>query len=348
MTPFQKPRRLGPGSRIAVLSPSWGGPAKYPRVFDRGLRMMQSEFRWEIVEFPSARTPDEVLHRNPKLRADDLNRAFADPSIDGIVASIGGDDSVRILKYLDLETIRANPKVFMGFSDTTTMLVRLHTQGLVTFNGPSVMAGFGQIDRLPAAFRRHIRDVLIEPRDEIELTPYEWWTEGFADWGSPNNDGELLAIEHEKIGWQWIQGGSKVSGRLFGGNIEVLEFLKSTDYWMAPEFWDGKIVFLETSEEKPTVSNVKYFLRNYGVQGVFDRIAGLLVGRPVSYSMEEKQELAGVIKSVVDVEFGRPDLPVVANLDFGHTYPQWILPLGIECEIDCDRKRIRLTEPAVV
>jgi muramoyltetrapeptide carboxypeptidase LdcA involved in peptidoglycan recycling len=137
-------------------------------------------------------------------------------------------------------------------------------------------------------------------------------------------------------------------GELFGGCIEVLEFLKGTRFWPEPEFWSGKLLFLETSEEKPSLEQVRRWLRNYGLQGVFERVSGLLFGRPAYYSREEKAALERVLLDVVAGEFGQAELPMVANVDFGHTEPQLIVPLGVRAEVDCEARRLRLLEPAVV
>ena len=124
----------------------------------------------------------------------------------------------------------------------------------------------------------------------------------------------------------------------------MLEFLKGTRFWPTASHFDGAILFFETSEEKPTVNNVKYMLRNYGSMGVLDRIHGILFGRARSYTEEEKAQLDSVILQVVRDEFGRPDIPIVTNLDFGHTDPQWILPLGVQISVDSDRKLLELVE----
>jgi muramoyltetrapeptide carboxypeptidase LdcA involved in peptidoglycan recycling len=123
--------------------------------------------------------------------------------------------------------------------------------------------------------------------------------------------------------------------------------MKSTQFWPVPGFWKGRVLSLETSEDKPSVSNVRDWLRNYGMQGVFDQINALLIGRARDYSAEEKQALYKTVVDVVAGEFGRPDLPIVANMDFGHTDPQIILPLGVLAEVDCEQKTFRLLEPAV-
>ena len=88
-------------------------------------------------------------------------------------------------------------------------------------------------------------------------------------------------------------------------------------------------------------------LRNYGMQGVFDKITGLLFARPMRYSAEEREQLHKVIVAVVAGEFGRPGLPVVADMDFGHEYPQSIMPLGVLAEIDCASKTFRLVEACI-
>lgn len=342
-----KPNRLRPGDTIAVLSPSWGGPSLYPHVFDLGLANLRDRFRLKIKEYPTARMPADETYRNPKGRAEDLNRAFADPDVQGIIASIGGDDSIRILPYLDTDLIKANPKVFMGFSDTTTMLAHLNVNGLVTFNGPSVMAGFAQMQTLPEAFERHIRSILFEPESRYELSPFGIWSDGYLDWKDASNNGKVKPPRAETRGWQWVQGSGITQGTLFGGNIEVLDFLKGTAFQPPAEHWDGKIVFFETSEEKPPVSEIVYTLRNYGMQGVFNRISGILFGRARSYTEAEKIDLEAALKRVVSLEFGNETLPIVMNLDFGHTDPQWIMPLGVLAEIDCDRRTLALIEAAV-
>jgi len=123
--------------------------------------------------------------------------------------------------------------------------------------------------------------------------------------------------------------------------------LKGTPFWPQPGFWQDRILFLETSEDKPTPGWVSLWLRNYGVQGVFDRLSAILVGRARDYTDDEKTELDATIVRIVAGEFGATALPIVTNLDFGHTDPQWIVPLGVRAEIDVGARSFRLLEPAV-
>jgi len=344
--PILRPPRLRPGDTVAVLSLSWGGAQLFPRVFELGLENLRRLLGVRIVEFPTTRATPEFLLANPRARADDLNDAFADPSIHAIISSIGGDDSVRILPYVDVAAAVRTPKILMGFSDTTTVLTLLNQHGLVTFNGPAVLAGFSSLHHLPDA-ADHVRRMLCEPVAPFEYRPYGAHTERTQSWSDPNYEGRLELVTHGS-GFTWLQGTGTRRGRMFGGCIEVLEFMKGTRFWPLSEFWSGRVLFLETSEDKPTPTQVGYMLRNYGVQGVFDRIGALLFARPYTYSDEERTELRHVILRVVRDEFGCADLPVVTDMEFGHEEPQLVMPNGGLVEIDCEARAVRLVESPVV
>ncbi len=343
---YIKPSRLKEGDTVAVVSASWGGPSMFPHVFETGLRILREKFGLVIQEMPSTRMTPDDLAANPKLRADSLNAAFADPNIKGIFSSIGGDESGRILRYLDADIIRLNPKIFMGYSDVCTQLLFAHNAGLVTFNGPAVMAGFAQLENFPEGVS-HIRDILFEPTDTYTYEPFPQWSNNYASWNTSGYNGEVVDVRPHD-GWHWINGSGVHSGLLYGGCAEVLEFLKGSQHWPGPGFWKDRILYLETSEEKPTLDQVRYWLFNYGMQGVFDDVSALLIGRARDYSDDEKQALDAMIRFVVIHQFGATNLPIVTNLDFGHTDPQWIIPNGIRAEVNVENHSLRLMEPAVV
>lgn len=345
--PLLFPSRLSEGDTVAVVSPSWGGPSVFPGVFDLGIENLESILGVRVREFPTARMPDEELYRNPRGRAEDINAAFADHDIKAVFASIGGEDSVRILPYLDLPTILANPKILMGYSDTTTLNFWLAQNGLVTFNGPSVMAGFAQAKHVPKEFSEHVRQMLMCVETPPPYVPYSAWCDEYVRWNTPGYAGEVKDLRANEEGWRWLQGKGVVEGRLIGGCLPVLENLRATPFWPEPEFWDGKILFLETSEEKQTPEQVGRVIRSYGSMGVLARISGLLIGRARSFSAAEKETLYEFIVRVAAFEFERPDLPIVANLDFGHTDPQWVLPLNVLAQIDSETKALRLLEAPV-
>lgn len=340
--PAIRPRHLAAGDMVAVLTPSWGGPAAFPHVFDRGLDILRG-WGLQIREYPSTRAPAARLAAEPRLRADDLNAAFADPAIRAIFTSIGGDDSIRLLPLLDRGVIAANPKIVLGYSDTTTLLAAARQAGIVAFHGPSVMAGISQLGNLPPAYGEHVRTILFEPASEHRYVPYGAFVEGYPDWSDPAQVGRANPLQPDD-GWHVVQGGGRVTGELFGGCIEVLDWIRGTDAWPATADWTGRLLFTEPSEEIPTPLQIARILRAFGVLGVFERIAGILVGRARDHSPEQKAALEATFRAVVGDEFGRPDLPIVANLDFGHTDPQWVLPLGVRAELDVDARSLRLIE----
>lgn len=340
--PNKKPEKLKHGDLVAILSPSWGGPSVFPHIYENGLKVLR-DWGLRIKEFPTARSDAAFLRANPQVRAKDVNDAFADPEIKAIFVSIGGNDSVRILPFLYKKIIAENPKILMGYSDTSTLHVFANQQGIITFYGPSIMAGFSQMESLPESFKSHVREILFEPKESYEYQPYGKYCDGYPDWANKENTGKVKPIKSDD-GWHWLQGDTKVQGELFGGCLEVLETMKATDFWPSRDFWNGKIFFLENSENKSSIHFIDHVLRNYGMFGVFDKISGLIVARARDYSDDEKKELEEKIISIVAQEFGKPDLPIVTNFDVGHTDPQLVLPLGVKAEIDCLSKHIKLIE----
>jgi muramoyltetrapeptide carboxypeptidase LdcA involved in peptidoglycan recycling len=339
-----KPKGLNYGSTIAIISPSNGLPYLFPDIYELGLQNLREIMGFEIVEMPTARMSPNDLYRHPELRAKDINDCFVDDNIDGIITSIGGYESVRILPYLDMDEILQHPKFIMGFSDATTFLSYFNTLGMVTFYGPSVMAGFAQLNHLPDDCTQHLKTFLFENPFPYTYKPYMKWTNGYKDWAIKETLGECSEFYPNESGWAYVQGKAATEGYLWGGCIEVLEFLKSTDYWPEKHFWNDKILFFETSEEKPSPNEVGYMLRNYGMQGIFQKVKGVLFGRPKDYSDEEKKELDELVHRIVKDEFYAPDVPIVMNVDFGHTDPKLILPLGGKVRLDPVTKEIILME----
>jgi len=333
---MKKVRQLKKGDTIAVMSLSKGLPNLFPNVYEAGIKNLE-RMGLKIKEYPTVRKSIDYLHSHPKERAEDINNAFLDKEVQGIFTSIGGDDSVRILEYINPEIIKKNPKFFMGFSDTGTTNMYFNKLGIVTFNGPSIMAGIAQIENIKG-YRESFENFLFGKWKNFTYKPFIEYSEGYADWQSNTN--KFKKIKTSTL-WNWGKG--KTSGELFGGCIEALDFINGTKYWPKKDFFKNKILFLETSEEKPSPDYVKYILRNLGVQGILENISALLIGRARDYSIEEKRQLEENVKLVVEEEF-RVKIPIVTNMDFGHTDPQHILPLGIKASIDCKKKEFKLLE----
>jgi len=341
-----KPKRLHEGDLVSIVAPSSGTGAVFPEVLNLGIKNLQEEFGVRIKEGITMRASSGFLYQHPKKRAEDINQAFADPEVKAIISTIGGDDSVRILPFLDNELILANPKIIMGYSDTNTILSHLHQQGMVTFYGPSVMAGFSQMKTLEPQFREHLRSFFFNDWENFDYQPYQSYSEGYPEWAIPENLGKIDRETPNTEKWQVIQPGKKIKGKLWGGCTTVLQMMIGSRFWPRKSFWNDKILFFETSEEKPLPKDMKYFLRNLGMQGILQQVRGLLFGRAREYDQNEKQKLNEVIVKVVHDEFQRTNIPIWTNLDFGHTDPQIVLPLGCTASMDSDNLKFQLTESA--
>ncbi len=339
---FRKARRLHVCDKVAIISPSWGGPYLFPELYEIGLRVVKDQLDLQPVEFPTARMSPDELASHPERRAADINAAFSDRSIMGIISSIGGDDSVRILRHLDKE-VTSNPKLLMGFSDFTTLLAYVAVLGNVTYHGPAIMAGIAQATALGTEYVAHLRTFLMTNPGRYDYHPYPASSHGYPDWAIRANLGKTNP-PLPNAGWDWLQSAPCHTAYIWGGCIEVLEFMKGTDYWPDRSFFDDKFLLLETSEERPSPTQVLRFLRNYGTQTILNRIQGLLFGRPRGYTQEQKQQLRDAVHHVVIEEHGRTDMPILLDFDVGHTDPQCIVPFGIRAEIDSESNRVTLLE----
>ncbi len=342
---LQKPKKLKAGDRIAVVSPSWGGPGTFPARYEAGKRQLMGAFGVEVVEMPHALKPAEWLHLNPKARADDLMAAFSDPAIDGIIASIGGDDAIRLIPYLDLDIIRNNPKVFMGYSDTSVLHFACLKAGLSSFYGPSIMAGFGENGGLFPYVQTAVERALFSTEMIGDLPQAEAWTVEHMDWSKSENQNIKRKTE-QPLGRKCLQGQGVVRGPLIGGCLDVFPMMFGTTIWPDPEMFEGAIAFIETSEEAPKTDEIKRIMRNLGVQGVLHRLNGILIGRPGG-GVKDLRQYDRATQSVVAEEFALPELPIIAQMDFGHTDPMCVLPYGVTCEIDCASLRVSLIENGV-
>jgi muramoyltetrapeptide carboxypeptidase LdcA involved in peptidoglycan recycling len=327
-----KPRSLEAGDRVAAVTLSWGGPAAFPHRFDAGKRQLEEIFGLELVAMPHTFAPAA----DPQARAADLMAALADPSIRGIISSIGGDDSIRTLPFVDPAVIHANPKAFLGYSDSTVTHLAFLNAGVVSFYGPSIMAGFAENGGLFDYTVESIRRTLFTaaPPGVIEPNTGEWTCE-FLDWSDPANQNRKRARKPAG-GWRWLQGEGARSGPLMGGCMEVLDFLRGTLAW--PAHWDGAILFLEISEEMPAPAVLTRSLRSLAAVGILAKLNGILFGRTFDNFDAYDQAILRVVRD----EEGLGDLPVVTRMDFGHTDPMMVLPYGVRAEIDCVNRRFAI------
>lgn len=127
-----------------LISLSWGGAGEIPYRYEQGKKQIQDIFGLEVVETKNALKPAKWIYDNPQERANDLMEAFSDKSIKAIISNIGGEDSIRILRHIDIDVIKKNPKIFIGFSDSTITHFLCLKAGLTSFYGTSTLVGFAE------------------------------------------------------------------------------------------------------------------------------------------------------------------------------------------------------------
>ncbi|MGF1552409.1 MAG: S66 peptidase family protein [Paracoccaceae bacterium] len=342
-----RPPRLRRGDRVAVVTPCWGGPALFPQRFEAGKAVLAGRFGLEVVETPHARRDPDWLDGHPEARADDLMRAFADRSIRGIVASIGGNDAIRLMPHLDLDVIRNNPKVFVGYSDVTVLHFACLRAGLGSFHGPTVMSGFAENGGMTEVAARSFERATFEP-GPIGVLPENTvgWTVEHLPWEEPRLQ-DVPRRRTPSDGVVRLQGSGTAIGHLIGGCAEVMEMLKGTPWWPPLSYWDGAVLFYETSEEAPDASLVLRWLRNYAAQGILHRLSAILLARPGGPMTDEDRAAQKRAVARALGEAGLPGLPVLADLDIGHTDPILTLPYGVRVEVDADAACVNVLDGGV-
>jgi muramoyltetrapeptide carboxypeptidase LdcA involved in peptidoglycan recycling len=344
--PVAKPPRLRPGDRVAIVTPSWGAPALFPHRYAAGKQQLAEAFGFDLVEMPHTLAAADWLAQHPEARAADLVAAFADPSINGVIASIGGDDAVRLIPHVELAVVAANPKVLLGYSDITVLHFGCLKAGVGSFYGPTIMAGFGENGGLFDYVARSVRRTLFaaEPIGPIEPNR-SGWTDELLHWRDPALQNRRRRL-NPSTGPLCLRGDGRVRGRLIGGCADVLEMLKGSAWWPPVDYWRGAIFFIETAEEAPPPKLLRRWLRNYHAQGILERLAAILLGRPGGVDPAKHGAYGEAVLGALD-EAGLDTLPVIANLDFGHTDPYFTIPYGVTAEIDCTTASVTVLEAGV-
>ncbi|UBV42253.1 LD-carboxypeptidase [Deinococcus taeanensis] len=329
---FLRPPRLVPGSRVAALSLSSGLVTDVMNRYPAGVTQVAQALEWKVVPAPNALRGPAFLADHPEARADDLHWALTSADIHGMVSIIGGDDSVRLLPFLRPDLIRAHPKALLGFSDTTVTLTQFVRAGVMAYHGPALLTDLAENAGLHPFTLQGVRRALVDPPAPFDLTAAPEWSEAVVPW--TDEAAQMVRRPFQPgDGWVWLQGDAPAQGHLLGGCAEVLAMLCGTPGWPDRTLWRGAVLALETSEDVPPPRQVGYWLRNYAAQGILGELAGLLLARPRGYTPGMVQDLYGWVRQVL-LEAARPDLPVVANMDFGHTSPQLTLLLGGQVRLD--------------
>lgn len=352
-----KPQALKQGDTIAAITLSYGSAGRFPKRYAQGARQIEESFGVKVVPTPHALCSPEEIYEHPEWRLADLMEAFKNPDIKGIICNIGGTDTIRLLRLMNethFETMRQNPKIFLGISDSTVNHFMCYKAGLASFYSASLMFGYAENAGIPDIMVQNTKKTLFEVAP-IGVLPES--SEFIVDFVGRGDENQPIRPRVPSTPWRYIQGQGCVEGRLMGGCFDVMaSILNGTPLWPAASDFKDTILFLENSEEQPSPDDVLYWMRNLGAQGILDEVRGLLFARPGNDRFQNDAERDAwianypkydevILKALA--EYGRTDMPVVTNMDFGHTVPQLILPYGVRAKIDTVDKTVNLLEAAV-
>lgn len=335
---------------VAIVSLSSGilGEHFIQHEVDIGVRRLQA-YGLSVRFMPHALKGLDYVKEHPEKRAEDLLQAFRDPEVDMIFCAIGGDDTYRLLPYLfehgELQDA-VSEKLFLGFSDTTINHLMLHKVGLRTFYGQSFLSDTCELSSQMLPYTKRCFEELIHTGTIAEIRPSDTWYEERKSFGPDQVGTERIA--HPDRGFELLQGSAVFSGKILGGCIDTLYDIWDGEryadmpvlcekYHLFPDShdWKGRILLLESSEEKPSPDKYRQALLYLKNAGVFDAVSGVLTGKPMdeTYTMEYRKALIEIIDN--------PKLPVVCNINIGHAAPRCIIPFGVEAQIDTERQIIR-------
>jgi muramoyltetrapeptide carboxypeptidase len=331
-----RPPALVAGDTIAIVSPSSSIAASVPRRTRRGIAELERlGFRVQVQEH-ALRTGEHTA-AIIEQRAQDLNAAFSDPGVAGILCSVGGWAASALLDRLDYAAMAANPTALIGYSDATALLVAIWTcAGLSVVYGPALLPQFGEYGGLHHytlnAFRRTMMDAQPGP-----LAPSPTWLTERLRW-----DIEDERPRHEARGPQVRCVRSGVAeGPLIAAHLGTLLALAGTPYW--PKL--GGVVLALELDEHTTPGSFDRAVVQLRLAGVLEGVAALVVGRV--------PPACGVTTAVLDEvllrETARAPVPIVADLPFGHTDPVVCLPFGVRARVEAtEAPGLELLEPAVL
>lgn len=282
-------------------------------------------------------------------RAEDVMAAFADSANKAVFTSIGGTDQIRLIKYLDPEIFRRNPKPFFGYSDNTHIHNFLWRLGIPSYYGGAIMTEFAFQDAMQSITVRSLYSALFE-KGELAIDSSAMFNDIGLDWSDKANLHGVRVFEVND-GLHWDGEGS-AEGILWGGCVESLVVQATADKFLpSDDDMDGVILFLETSEDIPDHWIIEYLLTGFGERGWLDKFQAVLVGRPKAWEFN-KQNSATQKAAYRDrqrqtvlraVRGYNRTIPVIQNVDFGHTAPQLILPSGGKARISSSDRKIYLT-----
>ena len=316
------PNKISPGDTIGVVSMSSGTAFDYPERFERGISDLEKKgFKVKIGQ--NARNKKWFTAGTPEERIGDLETMFEDQEVKMIISSIGGHSAQQILENLNYDLIKENPKILVGYSDTTAILNAVSVKtGMVTYLGPAVMPQFGEFGGIDDYSWNYFRLAFMDQPTSYLVTDSEEIVDEHLRWGVEDSRRRKTI---RNLGSKIFREGT-AEGEIWGGNMGVLLKLAGTEYF--PDL-DGKILLLE-DDEVETPASISGYLTQYRQMGILKRVKAVLIGR-FSKKVGFREEI-GVdgprLGDLLDEAFQGIDFTVVYNMNFGHVDPIITLPIG--------------------
>ena len=323
------PGKLKAGDEVRIIAPSRSMAILKDDCINLAIERLENlGLKVTFAEHVKDFDPDYMC-TNAKDRADDMNKAFADPNVKAILTVIGGFNSNQILKYLDFELIKNNPKILCGFSDITILLDTIYAKtGLVTYYGPH-FSSFGMKKGFDYTFE-YFKNMLMENGGEVNVESSEQWSDDA--WFLDQDNREFI----QNSGMFIINEG-EAQGKIIGGNLCTLNLLQGTEYM--PDIRDS-ILFLEDDEMSGKLFLVEFDRNLVSLIQTpeFKTVKGIVIGRCQKGSSMTREKWVKLIKSKPELE----NIPVIADCDFGHTTPIITFPIGGEASLIATNGRIEL------
>lgn len=345
MIDFKQLPKLKAGDKVAILSPSFAAPGQWPHIYELGLQRLIEVFDLEPVEYATTSKIGASAHE----RVEDIISAFSDKDIKGVITSLGGNDQVTyVWKLLEenKDVFRDNPKPFFGCSDNTHLTNFLWLNGVPSYYGGALFTEFAMQSQMDEFTVEYLKKALFVS-GELELKESREFNDQDLSWNDESLNNARRRYQKNE-GWYW-DGEGNAEGLLWGGCIESIdEILRHGQPIPSLEQFKDLVLVGETSEEMPESTHVSRVFRALGERGILSNVKGILIGRPKAWefnkqnSDEQKEEYKKEQRDAIlkTVRIYNKSIPVVQNLDFGHTAPQIPMPLGNRARIDSESKKI--------
>lgn len=339
-----KPSKLKTGDTVALvaLSSGLGGENNIKWRTEQGIQRLEEVFGLKVKVMPHALKDINFSYNHPEKRAEDLNDAIKDPSVKAIICSIGGNETVRILPYINIEALKNNPKIFSGYSDTTTNHLFFYNHGISTSYGPALLTDFAENIEMDKYTIDSIKKTWFSTNPIGDIPTSESIKKFGLSWDVENKKTKRPSMKNP--GYDSINGKGKAQGHLIGGCLEVLNNLRGTEYFPELNNFDNAILFLETSECHLGPEIFEDYLRAMSIMGIFNRVNGIVIGR--SQDGVFLEEYKKVWQRIL-AESNQQELPVLYNASFGHNEPKVIITYGLRAEIDTVQLTFKILESAV-